>query len=141
MRKIYHNFITEEEAEILIKLQNAKLLNCDNVVVNKIISQLKKDFEFNIEEKSYSYTEHYPRGHGWHIDTGNEGHMKWCDVGASILLKNAKSGGDTYYSDDINGKNKVKVERNLYDLIAHTSDEYHMVEPHQGERVVFLLFI
>ena len=141
MRKIYRSIITKEEAEILKKLENARLLETQNSVIKKIVNKLKEDFNFTIKEKSYSYIEKYPRGHGWHIDTGNEGHMQWCEVGASILLEEPKSGGDTYYGDDINGTNKVKSDRNLYDLIAHTSDEYHIVEPHEGNRTVFLLFI
>ena len=141
MRKIYRNIITEEEAKILEDLENTKLLRVQNSVVRKIINKLKEDFNFTIKEKSYSYIERYPRGHGWHIDIGNEGHMRWCEVGASILLKEPESGGDTYYGDDINGTNKIKSDRKLYDLIAHTSDEWHMVEPHEGERVVFLIFI
>ena len=141
MRKIYRNIITEEEAKILEDLENTKLLRVQNSVVRKIINKLKEDFNFTIKEKSYSYIERYPRGHGWHIDIGNEGHMRWCEVGASILLKEPESGGDTYYGDDINGTNKIKSDRKIYDLIAHTSDEYHMVEPHKGDRTVFLLFI
>tara|TARA_R100001594_G_scaffold84705_1_gene119253 strand:+ start:193 stop:618 length:426 start_codon:yes stop_codon:yes gene_type:complete len=141
MRKIYRNIITEKEAKILEDLENTKLLQVQNSVVRKIIDKLKEDFNFTIKEKSYSYIERYPRGHGWHIDIGNEGHMQWCEVGASILLKEPESGGDTYYGDDINGTNKIKSDRKIYDLIAHTSDEYHMVEPHKGDRTVFLLFI
>ena len=141
MRKIYRNIITEEEAKILKDLENTKLLQVQNSVVRKIIDKLKEDFNFTIKEKSYSYIERYPRGHGWHIDIGNEGHMRWCEVGASILLKEPESGGDTYYGDEINGSNKIKSDRKIYDLIAHTSDEYHMVEPHKGDRTVFLLFI
>ena len=141
MRKIYRNFITEEEAKILKNMENTKLLEPKNSVVQKIINKLKEDFDFTIKEKSYSYIERYPRGHGWHIDIGNEGHMTWCEIGASILLEEPKSGGDTYYGDDINGSNKIKSDRKIYDLIAHTSDEYHMVEPHEGIRTVFSLFI
>ena len=67
--------------------------------------------------------------------------MTWCQVGVSLLLKKADDGGETYYSSSWSGKNSVKVERDLYDLVAHTSDEWHMVKKHKGERIVFLMFI
>ena len=141
MKKIYRNFITEEEANILKDLSSVKLLESDNKVVKKILCQLKKDFKFTIGKESYYYTEKYPIGHPWHKDTGNNDHMNWCEVGVSILLEEPISGGDTYYADNIKGSNKIKSDRKIYDLIAHTSDVYHMVEPHVGNRNVFLIFI
>jgi hypothetical protein len=141
MKKIYHNFITKEEASLLKEISSVKLLESKNIIIDKIINQLKKDFKFTIKEQSYCYTEKYPLGHGWHVDTGNNNHMSWCEVGVSILLENPTSGGYTYYADNINGDNKIRSDRKLYDLIAHTSDVYHMVEPHVGSRNVFLIFI
>ena len=141
MKKIYRNFITKEEACILKTLSSTKLLESKNKIIDKILNQLKKDFKFTIKEQSYYYTEKYPLGHSWHIDAGNKGHMSWCEVGVSILLENPMSGGDTYYADNISGDNKIKSDRNLYDIIAHTSDVYHMIEPHTGNRNVFLIFI
>ena len=141
MRKIYNSFITKSEADILLNLSNKKLLDSNNKIINKIIKQLKKDFDFNIKKESNYQTEHYPHGHTWHIDTGINNHMPWCQIGVSILIKKPTLNGDTYYADDGKETNKVKVERSLYDLIAHTSDEWHMVEPHKGERKVFLMFI
>jgi len=141
MKKIYRSFITKEEANILKKTSSVKLLESENAVIDKILNQLKKDFEFTIKDESYCYTEKYPIGHPWHKDTGINNHMPWCEVGISILLEEPISGGDTYYADNVEGDNKIKSDRKLHDLIAHTSDVYHMVEPHVGNRNVFLMFI
>ena len=141
MKKIYRNFITEEEANTLKSLSSSKLLESDSEIVEKILHQLEKDFNFTIREESYYYTEKYPIGHPWHKDTGNNSHMNWCEVGVSILLEEPISGGSTYYADNIKGDNKIKSDRKLHDLIAHTSDVYHMIEPHVGNRNVFLIFI
>tara|TARA_Y100001938_G_scaffold148830_1_gene233660 strand:+ start:62 stop:487 length:426 start_codon:yes stop_codon:yes gene_type:complete len=141
MRKIYKNFITKKEANVLLKTLGGKIIDSKNKITNKIVDKLKEDFDFKIKPESYYHIEHYPSGHPWHKDTGINNHMSWCQLGVSILLKNSSSGGDTYYAEDIKGTNKIKSDRKLYDLIAHTSDEWHMVEPHEGERVVFLIFI
>ena len=72
-------------------------------------------------------------------------HMEWCQVGVSILLSDESefTGGDTYYADiDFsNEENKIKSDRRQYDMCAHTSDSWHMVEPHGGTRTVLLMFI
>ena len=65
----------------------------------------------------------------------------WCEVGVSLLLKEADEGGKTYYAENGDKNNPIEVDRGLYDLVAHTSDEWHMVEKHEGERIVFLMFI
>lgn len=143
MKKIYHNFITKKEAEEQVEIGACRsvIVNTDNKLVEKIVNKLKEDFDFNISEKSYWSIESRSRGHKWHKDTGSKNHMAWCQVGVSLLLEEADSGGNTYYSDNPSGSNSIKVERGLYDLIAHTSDEWHMVEPHEGKRIVFLMFI
>ena len=140
MRKIYYNFIDSKEANLLKNIEG-KIIDQNNTIINKIINKLKEDFDFKIKEESYCLVEHAPSGHQWHRDTGVSNHMSWCEIGVSILIKKPTLNGDTYYADDGKETNKVKVERSLYDLIAHTSDEWHMVEPHKGERKVFLMFI
>ena len=140
MRKIYHSFITKEE---VISLESCKreVLGNNNKVLVKILNKLKKDFDFSVKKESYCLMEHMPGGHQWHRDVGVSNHMSWCEVGISILIKEPISGGNTYYADDDKETNKTKIERGLYDLIVHTSDEWHMVEPHKGKREVFLIFI
>ena len=144
MRKIYRNFINKKEVELLESDVNSlfnKINVGDNKIIDRILNQLKLDFDFSIKEQSYYLIEHIPKGHEWHRDTGINNHMSWCEIGVSLLIKEPLSGGDTYYADDDKETNKIKIERNLYDLIAHTSNEWHMVEPHKGERRVFLMFI
>ena len=143
MRRVYKNFITKKEADAQTESINKKFLikSTNNDLVDKIVEKLKEDFDFKIKDQSYWRIEHQSSGHQWHKDTGSGGGMMWCQVGVSLLLKEGTSGGDTFYGDDINGSNAEKSDRNLYDLVAHTSDEWHMVTPHEGERVVFLMFI
>ena len=151
MRKVYRNFITKEEAEEAINGFRGKGYFIDKGVKmsgkttklgKKILDKLKEDFKFEINKDSYWCIETTsPLGHLWHRDTGTSNHMMWCQVGASLLLKDGDGGGDTYYADDDKETNKVKSDRKLYDLIAHTSDQWHMVEPSKGKRIVFLIFI
>ena len=63
----------------------------------------------------------------------------WCQVGCSILLTSNEEfeGGETFY----NKEEPVLAIRDKYDIVAHSSDEWHMVTPHTGNRVVLLLFI
>ena len=141
MRKIYRNFITKDEAKELISCYEGEILKSNNDIINRIIEKIKEDFTFSIKKQSNYYIETKPVGHSWHVDTGTNNHMPWCEIGISILLKEPISGGNTYYSDNLQGDNKVKSDRNIHDLISHTSDEWHMIEPHKGKRVVFLMFI
>tara|TARA_R110002012_G_scaffold284590_1_gene475437 strand:- start:156 stop:620 length:465 start_codon:yes stop_codon:yes gene_type:complete len=154
MRQLYKNFITKEDVEKLLKnvskshmsVKNAFNNSSDKTFVeffiNKIIKHLKKDFKFKIKKQSYFHIEETrPTGHGWHVDTGTSNHMAWCEIGLSIILKEGEGGGETYYADNQNGINKTKSTRKIYDLIAHTSDQWHMVEPSLNGRFVFLMFV
>ena len=142
MRKIYRKFLSEQEAEILKSLvvdQSCIILNQKNIVVDKILNRLSKDFEFEIKPASYYRLEKTRKeGHGWHKDTGDSNHMMWCQVGCSILLESESDAGKTFY--DIDGE-IIEVERDKLDLIAHTSDVLHKVDPPEGHRLVFLIFI
>jgi len=137
MRKIYRNIITKEDVVKFGSTKKKVLKNKSNIV-SDIINILKKDFDFTIKKSSYCLVEHYPSGHDWHVDTGSNDHMKWCELGVSILLTEPTFGGDTYYKD---GEEIIKSDRGLYDMIAHTSDELHKVDSHEGYRSVFLMFI
>ena len=171
MRKIYRDFVTTEEAEKILKdiSQNGKYYLKKRLnkldYITKIIDTVKKDFDFEISEYSYFKREvrnsHKP--HPWHKDTGSKNHMPWCQVGISLLLKEPGFGGETYYAKDndlfekkYNGidfynienksirdaiTNKVKSDRGLYDLVAHTSDEWHEVTGTDGTRCALLMFI
>ena len=146
MRKIYHNFTNEKDIEdnlILNEKQNThiKINETNNDFVNKVINKLSEDFEFEVKEQSYWRIEHRPGGHKWHQDTGTRGHMAWCQVGVSLLLQDSSSGGQPFYGKLKDDKKPTKLNRKVYDLVAHTSDEWHMVTPHKGRRIVFLMFI
>lgn len=141
MRTLIKNAINKEDYGILPQVTDGlkPILGETNSTILKIISILKEHFDFVIKPESYWRIECNPEGHPWHIDTGDMDHMLWCQVGCSILLTpNAQfSGGETFY----NKEEPISVERDLYDIAAHSSDEWHMVNPHIGNRVVLLLFI
>tara|TARA_Y100000593_G_C4189928_1_gene276347 strand:+ start:305 stop:736 length:432 start_codon:yes stop_codon:yes gene_type:complete len=143
MRKIYRDFITKEEAEKQFNNREFKyFINKNkNELVDKIINKLKEDFNFKIKDESYWRVEHKTRGHKWHKDTGSSDQMIWCQVGVSLILQDGNSGGETFYGKEKDDKDPIKSDRKIYDLVAHTSDEWHMVNPHQGKRIVFLMFI
>tara|TARA_B100000902_G_C27214573_1_gene866264 strand:+ start:830 stop:1267 length:438 start_codon:yes stop_codon:yes gene_type:complete len=145
MKKIYKSFLTEEDKKYLDVFKNGGQRPVkgfiDNKLVKKIINKLSEDFKFEIKDESYLLLETRPQGHGWHMDTGTSNHMPWCQVGSTILIKDSATGGDTYYADDETGKNKIKVDREVGDLCAHTSDEWHMVDANSGQRQVLLMFL
>ena len=143
MKKIYRNFITKEEAERQFNNKRFKysIKECKNDLVDKVITKLKEDFDFKIKDESYWRVESRPKGHQWHKDTGSSNGMMWCQVGVSILLQDGDSGGETFYGKEKDDENPIKTNRKLYDLVAHTSDEWHMVTSHEGKRIVFLMFI
>lgn len=56
MRKIYHKFLNEQEVSMLKSLeidQSYNILNEKNLVVDKILNRLSKDFKFEIKPASY----------------------------------------------------------------------------------------
>lgn len=141
MRVLIKNAINKEDHDALPKDETSYVLISGetNPTILKIIDTLKEHFDFTIKPQSYWRIEHNPNGHDWHVDTGTGNHMPWCQVGCSILLtsNNEFSGGETLY----NKEEPIKTERDIYDIVAHTSDEWHKVEPHTRNRVVLLLFI
>ena len=156
MKKIFENFITEEEKDLLMSIKvnsSDKLKDHENKneygedvnkVISKILTKLKDEFKVEVGEKSYFRLESSRTGHKWHVDIGTNGHMSWCTVGASILLQEPVcKGGTTYYGTEVAWKiiDIEELQRNVCDLVAHTSDEWHMVKPNEGERFAFLLFI
>jgi hypothetical protein len=122
-----------------VKAFHTSIAGETNPTILKIIGILREHFEFTIKPESYWRIEHAPNGHGWHVDTGTNNHMMWCQVGCSILLTSNEEfeGGETFY----NKEEPVLAIRDKYDIAAHSSDEWHMVTPHTGNRVVLLLFI
>jgi len=145
MKKLYKNVVSYDQAQDIIKSikkhNNIKINDKSHWLVDKVLELIKNDFNVNISPQSYYRVEQKSNGHKWHIDTGTSKHMMWCKVGISILLQDGTSGGETFYADNEKETNKTKSKRELYDLVAHTSDEWHMVTPHTGNRIVFLMFI
>ena len=141
MRTLIKNAINKDDHGILPQATDGfiPLLSETNPTILKIVSVLKEHFDFIIKPESYWRIEHNPGGHEWHVDTGTNNHMPWCQVGCSTLLTSNTqfTGGETFY----NKEEPIKSERDLYDIVAHSSDEWHMVTPHTGNRVVLLLFI
>lgn len=141
MRKSYKDFLNKSDINFLNKLPLGGLRsikNDSNEVIDKIIETLSNDFKFTIKDKSYWAIEQKSEGHQWHKDTGSNNHMLWCEVGCTMLLDGEFEGGETLYRKD--GVERV-IERSSYELLAHTSDEEHMVKPSDGNRKVLLIFI
>jgi hypothetical protein len=146
MRKKYANFLDIDEIQFLLKdfkkyNKNTLLTELLPAPVKRVFDQLSADFDFEVKDKSYWRLERRPSGHGWHKDTGTNNHMAWCQVGASILLTGDFTGGNTYYSQDETLQEVKEEYRELGDLLAHTSDVWHKVDNHDGNRTVLLMFI
>mgnify|MGYP003119509271 FL=1 len=137
MRKLYKQAINSKDALELIELGYKKvniLENIDLPVISKILSIIKNDFNFTVNKNSYCVLEKTSNeGHKWHVDTGSNNHMAWCQVGASILIDSKKEEDVVYYKDE-------EVIRFKYDMVAHSSDVEHMVKG-SDNRIVYLIFI
>ena len=109
MKILETSFLDGEEVSQLLKISPGaySVKGSKNLIVNKVITRLEKEFNFTIKKESYWRIETKPKGHEWHTDTGANNHMMWCQVGVSILLTNTFTGGETYYADDYNKTNQM----------------------------------
>ena len=139
MRSLTRAIITRREAEELIGdgppfPPGIDISETDNPIIEKIKSGIEDVIGKVVwEPPSYMRLEHRNRGHEWHVDTGNRGHMPWCNYGCSILLK---EDGDVGY---IEYRDESRIH-NYLDLIIHSSDVEHRVEKNK-DRIAFLCFI
>jgi hypothetical protein len=136
MKTSIPDVLTSEEAETLTS-RIGKFGNTDFTPIRKVLDSIKDaGIDFTLHHKSYWRVESRAAGHGWHVDTGNKNHMAWCTYGGSVLLTDPKdfTGGVLTYKDGVAPKEKLR-------LYIHSSDVEHMVTPHEGKRIVLLLFI
>lgn len=89
----------------------------------------------SIEPPAYCRVEAKPDGHDWHVDTGDRGHMPWCHYSGSVLLTDGFTGGAFEFRDP------SERYRHHLSLLAYSSDNWHRVAPHEGERRVLLIFM
>lgn len=141
MRGIVKDFITPEEARQLRafhKRPSEKIISLsDGGVRGLIVERLKEHLpDLNPKPQSYIRTEVAKKGHNWHVDTGTNNHMPWCTYGCSIMLSRDYEyvGGTFHYRDE-------EFRPEFCDLVWHDSKTEHMVEAHQGLRMVCLIFI
>lgn len=147
MRKLIKDFLNKEEIEELSKIPvmgHTKASKAQGIP-KKIIDKVIEETGVSLHNKSNFFTFNRKSGNKWHQDTGlaklQRHRMLWCRIGISILLRDCDWGGELYYADDDKETNKVKLERGVGDLCFHSSDEWHMVTPHSGERLAFLAFL
>jgi hypothetical protein len=128
------NIISKEVAESLTPgrkdFKSEKIMN----VLSKLEDTIGKR---NYHPPSYCVVEAGKDGHNWHIDTGTNGHMQWCNYGISILLKKSSKGLFKYKEP-----NKEYTQNEHYlNAIVHSSDQWHMVEESDKGRTVLLMFL
>ncbi len=130
-------FITEEEAEELRSLKpGGHLMSKIEGVPLDVITRFAEMLGVEPHEDAYVRMSHREQGHKWHKDTGSNNHMPWCSYGGSIMLSKDYEfvGGGFHYREG-------EIEQPRLSLTYHSSDVEHMVQPHQGLRLVFLMFI
>ena len=143
MKKIIPNIITVEEAKIII--DNGMSIT-NNSFHHPVISKIENIIESELGEiewskPTYKRVEGKPgtfRGlrHNWHVDTGSNGHMLWCDYGGSILLNDKDTSGFLEYRDGT----KILPKEHYCSLAIHSSDVEHRVYD-KGSRQTLLLFL
>jgi hypothetical protein len=143
MKDFVKDFITPEESATLRGLlggesywrRDIKDLDPSSTAY-RVVDRLKDHFDYTLNEKSYICVEHKGTGHDWHKDTGDRDHMLWCTYGCSIMLSRdyEYTGGLFHYKD-------VEIQPEFCGLLWHDSKTMHKVDPHQGLRIVCLIFI
>ena len=97
MRKLIKNVITAEEANQLIQADNKYHAL---PVMKKIRTIIDKEVG-PVNWNSETYTRLEKAGyHDWHVDTGKDNHMPWCEYGISILHINRRHQQLTFFSTD-----------------------------------------
>ena len=130
IRTFIKNIITKEEANTFIPGKQP----LDNDIIKSILSKIGKK---NCKPPSYAVVEQDNNGHNWHTDIGTNGHMDWCNLGVSILLKKSKGGLFKYKHPE----KEYTQEQHYLNAIVHSSDEWHMVEESSKGRTVLLMFL
>lgn len=131
------NFITQKQADELRSLpEGAHPIGKIQGVPLDVVSRFSEMLGVKPHDQAYVRMSHREMGHKWHVDTGSRNHMPWCSYGGSIMLSKDYEfvGGGFHYREG-------EIEQPHLSLTYHSSDVEHMVQPHQGLRLVFLMFI
>lgn len=151
MRKFVPNVITPEDAKALVglldgnwRLKKAGLKGAiqggegwyENPAIEKIVRAIERVITPDWSSPSYIRLEKPPESSDWHVDTGSNSTMMWCDYGCSVLLTNDEYSGFLEYRDGT----KIPPEEHYCGLAIHGSDVEHRVEQ-GGNRVTFLAFL
>ena len=136
MREFIPHVITPEEAKTLVSSIKTKDNSKNSPIVDKIKGAIEEVINPNWDLPSYTRLQKHPKGHDWHMDTGSNNHMMWCDYGCSVLLTNTEDSGFLEYRDGT----KLLPEEHFCGLAIHSSDVEHRSEQ-PGNRAVFLAFI
>lgn len=135
MRSYIENILTPAQAETLIGFTGK--VPFDLSPVPKVVAEMEQ-LGAVITPDSYARVEQKQDGHDWHLDTGDTGHMPWCEFSASVLL----TPPDQFRGGVFQFANPSEEHLAHYlDAIIYTSDELHRVLPHHGNRKVLLCFL
>tara|TARA_R100001129_G_scaffold139823_1_gene101032 strand:- start:86 stop:502 length:417 start_codon:yes stop_codon:yes gene_type:complete len=137
MRALIKNSLSKEDAE---ELMVCKPDTFSNPIIVKLLDKCKEYIGEDIKptKPSYIRVDSTKAGHNWHMDTGTNGHMKWCRYGMSTLLSAPTKGGTFKYKKP---NAKYSQQEHYLNTVLHTSDQWHMVEPSDSKRTVLLMFI
>lgn len=136
MKKLIPDVLTPEDRDDLLKLPAGNRIH-----TGPVIEKIKAIIELEVgpvlwEPPTYMRLEKRVRSHPWHVDTGTNNHMMWCEYGCSILLEDGtdREVGCIEYRDGT-------IVRNYLSLAIHDSKEEHRVTDHKRERKTFLCFL
>ena len=140
MREFIPGVITPDEARYLVNLKERgeeKDLSIDHAPVKKIHDTINSLVNVSWNLPTYTRIESLSKmGHDWHVDTGNNNHMSWCNYGCSILLTDNPEAGCLEYRDG----HKLDAEKHYCGLAIHSSDVEHRTN-HSGTRITYLAFL
>lgn len=156
MYQQYLGIVTPDEAKYLKDLGHSQRLISDfsHELIQKVAKRYQSmvdDHEFVLQKPSYWRIERRPKGHPWHFDgcksiNGEfvDNHMAWCEYGTTVLLTPPENftGGKIYF--EVDGEPQ-EVKDHYLNGVIYTAGKFnnpvrHMVEPHEGNRTVLLMF-
>jgi len=136
-KRIEKIFSTAEANELTTLVGKLGRLPLDAGSIPKIVVEMIS-LGGAVTPKSYATIERNPDGHDWHFDTGDSNHMPWCRMSASVGLTPPSEfvGGEFQFNDPF------EEHRTHYlDALIYTNDQLHRVLPHEGNRIVLLIFL
>jgi len=134
-RELIPDVLTQEEAR---RLQWVGTQSFSHPLVARCVEWMRTIApDASIEAPAYCRVEKKADGHDWHQDTGDGDHMPWCRYSGSVLLSPPDMFSGGWFEFDA----PAERHKHYLGLLVYTSDNWHRVTPHDGDRRALIIFL